>query len=78
MDIKNSQDYEHNYLTKWDISGDLKYKYEEEGILKKCIPPILFRGNTILATFLQLLDLRIIMTLKYVDRIKKFKYISRY
>lgn len=78
MDIKNSLDYEHKYYTKFDIDGGNNYKYEEDGVLSKCIPRILFKGNTILTTFLQLIDLRIIMTLKYVDKLKKFKYISHY
>lgn len=78
MDIKNSIDYAHDYFTKHNVDGNLAYKYEEDGILKRCIPKILFKGNTILASFLQLIDLRIIMTLKYIDRLKKFKFISRY
>lgn len=78
MDIKNTQDYEHQYFTKYNIDGSNAYKYDEEGVLSKCLPQILFKGNTILTTFLQLIDLRIIMTLKYIDRLKKFKYISHY
>ena len=78
MDIKNSLDYQHYYFSKHDVSGNNRYKYEEEGLLNKCLPKILFKGNTILTTFLQLIDLRIIMLLKYVDRLKKFKYISNF
>lgn len=78
MDIKNSLDYEYDYFTKHDFSGNNRYRYEEDGILTKCIPKILFKGNTILATFLQLIDLRLIMLFKNIDRLKKFKYISQY
>lgn len=78
MDIKNSLDYQHSYFKKHDISGNNRYRYEEEGILKRCIPNILFKGNTILASFLQLIDLRLIIMFKYIDKLKKFKYISNY
>lgn len=78
MDIKNSNDYQYEYFHKYDINGNNRYRYEEDGILTKCLPKILFKGNTILATFLQLIDLRLIMMFKYIDRLKKFKYISQF
>lgn len=78
MDIKNSIDYQHNYFHKYDFNGNNRYRYEEDGILTKCLPKILFKGNTILATFLQLIDLRLIMIFKYIDKLKKFKYISQF
>lgn len=78
MDVRNSQDYKYRYYTKYNANGSLRYKYEEEGILKRCLPRILFKGNTIFTTFLQFIDMRIVMTLKYVEHLKKFKYISRY
>lgn len=81
MDIKQSLNYKHEAyedVSKYNKLGNKNYNYEKEGVLRKCLPKILFNGNSILVTFLQLIDLRIIMTLKYVDRLKKFKYISWY
>ena len=78
MDIKNSLDYQYSYYKQYDKNGNNRYKYEEDGILEKCIPKILFKGNTLLTTFLQLIDLRIIMMMKSIDRLKKFKFISNY
>ena len=81
MDIKQSLSYRYDTyenLRKYNNIGENKYKYEEEGILRKCLPKILFNGNSVFVTFLQLIDLRIIMMFKYIDRLKKFKYISWY
>lgn len=81
MDIKQSLSYRYDTyekIGKYDITGDNKYNYAEEGILRKCLPKILFKGNSVFVTFLQLIDLRIIMMLKYIDRLKRFKYISWY
>jgi len=55
-----------------------KYDYATEGILNKTLPKILFKGNAILVTFLQLIDLRLIMLFKNIDKIKRFKWISWY
>ena len=74
MDIKQSLDYRYKNLHKFDKSGILKYDYEKNGILKRVLPKILFRGNPILVTFLQLIDLRCILLFKYIDKIKKFKH----
>lgn len=81
MDIKQSLSYKietYENLSKYNQLGFNKYDYSKEGILRKCLPKILFNGNSILVTFLQLIDLKIIMLLKYVDRLKRFKYISWY
>ena len=81
MDIKQSLSYRYDTyekLGKYDTIGENKYNYAEEGILRKCLPKILFEGNSVFVTFLQLIDLRIIMILKYIDRLKRFKYISWY
>jgi len=81
MDIKQSISYKHEAyedVRKYNKLGTNKYNYEKEGILRKCLPKILFKGNSILVTFLQLIDIEIIMLLKYVDRLKRFKYISWY
>ncbi len=81
MDIKQSLEYKNEVyqnMKKFNNLGDNKYDYQKEGILRKTLPSILFKGNTILVTFLQLIDLKIIMTLKYIERLRKFKYISWY
>ena len=81
MDIKQSLSYRYDTyenLNKYNTTGENKYNYAEEGVLRKCLPKIMFKGNSIFVTFLQLIDLRIIMLLKYIDRLKRFKYISWY
>ena len=81
MDIKQNLEYRYTIyedLNKYNINSNKSYDYTKEGILKKCLPKILFNGNSILVTFLQLIDIRIIMIFKYINRLKKFKYISWY
>ena len=81
MDIKQSIEYRYEiyeYIDKFNNTGFNRYKYEKNGILRKCLPKILFEGNPILVTFLEFIDLRIIMILKYIDKLKRFKYISWY
>ena len=81
MDIKQSLSYKteiYEDISKYNRLGFNKYDYSKEGVLRKCLPKILFKGNSILVTFLQLIDLEIIMVLKYIDKLKKFKYISWY
>lgn len=78
MDIKQSTSYRNDELKEFEFTGNNKYDYAKNGILNKTLPKILFKGNSILVTFLQLIDLRIIMLLKYVDRLKRFKYINWY
>jgi hypothetical protein len=78
MDIKQSLTYRSEELKQFEFTGNNKYDYAKNGILSKTLPKVLFKGNSILVTFLQLIDLRIIMLLKYVDRLKRFKYITWY
>lgn len=81
MDIKQSLDYKteiYQDIKKYNTLGNKKYDYQKEGVLRHTLPKILFKGNSILVTFLQLIDLKIIMTLKYIERLKRFKYISWY
>ncbi len=78
MDIKNNLDFRTHNLEYYDNTGNNKYDYAEDGILRKTLPKILFKGNSILVTFLQMMDLKIIMILKYVDKLKNFKHISKY
>lgn len=78
MDIKNDLTYRTHYYKKHEINGSNKYKYDEDGILIRCVPRILFNGNSFFVTFLQLIDLRLIMMFKYIDRLKNFKNILKY
>lgn len=78
MDIKQSTGYRTDDFKKFEYLGNNKYDYAKEGILNKTLPKILFKGNAILVTFLQLIDLRLVMIMKYIDRLKNFKYISKY
>ena len=78
MDIKQNLTYRYDDLKNYNDIGEHKYNYARHGILNKVLPKIFFKGNSILVTFLQLIDLRIIMLLKYVDKLKTFKYISWY
>ena len=81
MDIKQSIEYKseiYEYLDKFDKIGNNKYDYARNGVLRKCLPKILFKANPVLVTILEFIDLEIIMPLKYIDKLKKFKYISWY
>lgn len=81
MDIKQSISYRYDTyenLSKYNNIGDNKYNYLEEGILRRCLPKVMFEGNSVFVTFLQLIDLRIILLFKYIERLKRFKYISWY
>jgi len=78
MDIKQTLEYKYDELSQYTINGDNKYNYAKEGILTKTLPKILFKGNSILVTFLQLIDLRIILMFKYIDKLRYFKHITKY
>lgn len=79
MDIKLQQNKRIENIKAFDNVEEVpKYDYGNEGILIKTMPKILFRGNSIFVTFLQLIDLRLIMLFKYIDKLKRFKWISRY
>lgn len=76
MDLKNNLDYRTQRLTYYDNTGNNAYDYKRDGILTKTLPRILFKGNSIFVTFLQLIDVRLIMILQYIDKIKHFKHIT--
>lgn len=78
MDFKNSIDYRTFKYTQYNSLGKNNYNYTRYGILNKCLPKIFFRHNTVLASFLQLIDMRLVMLLKYIDRLKHFKHITWY
>lgn len=78
MDIKNTIEWSYRRETLYNRNESGLYDYETEGILRKCLPKILFKGNTILVTFLQLIDMRLIFVMNYIRRMKKFKHVSAY
>ncbi len=79
MDIKNVPTKRVDEYKKFDVLMEVKpYDYASEGLLVKCLPKILYKGNTILVTFIQLIDLRCIMLFKNIDRLKRFKWVSWY
>lgn len=79
MDIKVTDDIRTQSIMLTDDISDVKpYDYAKEGILTKTLPKILFKGNSILVTFIQLIDIRLIMMFKYIDRLKRFKWITWY
>lgn len=79
MDFKNSLDYRTENIKSYNNNAYNKYyDYASYGILSKCLPKILFKGNAILVSFLQLIDIKIIMLLKTIDKLKHFKNITSY
>ena len=78
MDFKGELDTKHNYRKNFIYLNDNKYDYEKYGILTKTLPKIFFKGNSVLVTFLQFLDMRIIMLFKYIDKLKNFKNITSF
>jgi len=79
MDIKNKQNKRTEFFSKFDQVREVEpYDYEKEGILTKSLPKILFKGNAILVSFLQLIDMRLVMMFKYIDRLKRFKWVTWY
>lgn len=79
MDIKNRTNKRKDNLSEFNFTEEIeKYNYASEGILNKTLPKILFKGNAIFVTFLQLIDLRLIMLFKYIDKVKQFKWITWY
>ena len=73
MDFQSELDTRHKYRENFIYLSNNKYDYEKNGILTKTLPKIFFKGNSILVTFLQFLDMRIIMLFKYIDKLKNFK-----
>lgn len=79
MDFKNALNYRTGSIENYNNKAfNGYYDYASYGILSKCLPKILFKGNPILVSFLQLIDIRLIMLLKYIDKLKHFKNILRY
>ena len=78
MDIKNTQEWTYRREISYNKNESRVYDWETEGVLRKCLPQILFRGTPILVSFIQLIDMRIILLLKACKRIKEFKHISMF
>lgn len=78
MDTKYTTDWSHRRNKEYNKTEANKYDYETEGILRHCLPKILFKGNPVLVTFLQLIDMRLILLLQYIKRLQHFKHISLY
>lgn len=79
MDIKQAANKRIEGYEAYNIVAENPpYNYAKEGILSKSLPKILFKGNAILVTFIQLIDVRLIMLFKYIDKVKRFKWISWY
>lgn len=78
MDTKENNGVSYKRVVEFNKQPSKKYDYEKEGVLNKMIPKILFKGNPVLVTFLQLIDMRIILMLRYIKRLKNFKNISLY
>lgn len=76
MDIKQNLEYRTDPLFEFNDTGDNRYNYSKYGILEKILPKIFFKGNSILVTYLQLIDIRIISMFKYIDKLKHFKHIT--
>lgn len=53
-----------------------EYDWEKNGVLRKCLPKILFKGNPVLVSFLDFIDMRVIMLLQAITYIKNFKNLS--
>lgn len=78
MDFKNTLESRYEREQQYNKIVLNKYDYAQEGILQKCLPRIMFKGNPVLTTYLQLIDMRFIMLFKAVDKIKFFKHICKY
>lgn len=79
MDIKRDITYRNEFFASFNNAlNSNKYDYAKEGVLNKCLPKILFKGNPILVSFIQLIDVKIIMLLNYVDSIKCYKHITKF
>lgn len=78
MDFKFDNNFKWHRYDRFNKLGNKKYDYGYEGILYKTMPKILFKGNATITAFLQLIDMRLIMMFKTIDKIKNFKNIAQY
>lgn len=78
MDHKQSLDYRFLQHYKNTDTKFNKYDYMREGILNKVLPKILFKGNPILVSFFQLIDVQLISMFKSIQSVEKYKHITNY
>lgn len=76
MDIKNTQEWASRRMREYNKHEANKYDWESNGVLRICLPKILFKSNPVLVTFLQLIDMRLILLINYIKRLQHFKHIS--
>ena len=73
-----NKDFKWHIYERSNNLGSQKFDYGYEGILYRCLPKILFKGNPNIVAFLQMIDMRLIMMFKTIDKIKHFKNIHKY
>lgn len=78
MDHKQSLDYRYLQYYKNTDTRFNKYDYAREGILRRVLPRILFKGNPNLVAFLQLIDVQLISMFKSIQSVEKYKHITNY
>lgn len=78
MDFKFDKDFRTHRYNRANNLGNQAFDYGYEGILYRCLPKILFKGNPSITAFLQLIDMKIILMFKTIDRLKHFKNIASY
>lgn len=77
MDILTHSDYRYHNINQANKNRHY-YDYSKNGILVRCLPKILFSGNPVLVSFIQLIDMRLIMLFNYIDKLRDFKKVSSY
>lgn len=77
MDTKELNGTSRTRVIAYNKQQSSAYDYEREGVLNKSLPKILFKGNALLVTFLQLIDMRIVVMLRYIKQLKDFKNILK-
>lgn len=78
MDTKNTIEWASRRQNSYNRLEANKYDYEADGIMQKCLPKILFKAAPVLVTFLQLIDMRLVLVFKYIKKMQHFKHISNF
>lgn len=77
MDITTTSDFRYHNIKQLN-KNRYYYDYAKYGILTRCLPKILFSSNPVLVSTIQLIDMKLIMLFKYIDKLRDFKKISSY
>lgn len=77
MDITTTSDFRYHNIKQLN-KNRYYYDYAKYGILTRCLPKILFSANPVLVSTIQLIDMKLIMLFKYIDKLRDFKKISSY